>query len=68
MSTPKHKIFFGVVEGPQDPNNIPDDPNDPGEIPEIAIGWTWDTTEKIFSSEIRTFDEGYSVQQLINQL
>jgi len=70
MATPKHKIFFGLVSDKAGKNTLPISPEAPPptfEMPEF--GWSWDqdkpnTTETIFSSELKRFDQGYSTVQL----
>lgn len=61
MPSPKHKIFFGAP----DPKGtgLPAKPGSPAKEP----CFTWDTDEKIFSSETKTFDCDYDVDTLVSK-
>lgn len=76
MSSPKHKIFFGVSDG-KPPGKTLDEylaGKDPNYIPGAIPGadgepcWLWDTSEAVFSSESLRFDcdyDGYVLSELI---
>lgn len=65
MATPKHKIFFGAL-GVKPKKGLTEKPGQvPGELPILTIPcWTWDTAFPIFSSQSKTFDCDYSVEEL----
>lgn len=68
MNTPKYRIFFGQsqVDNKKTAKNLPPDDFQAPPMPDLTPpGWTWDSEQVKFSSASRTFDEGYTVEQLI---